>query len=454
MAGKLPLCVKLGYGMGQFSEGVAYNFFYFFYTYFLVTVAGIGPGTAGILSAFAVVWDAITDPLCGFLSDRSRSPLGRRRSFIGKAAVPLGLSIALLYWKPPLEGDGLILYFLIVNILFWVFFTACDVPWIILGNEISDDFDEKTHLRSIATGLLYLGQMVSAGLALPAISLFSGWLGGQAQGWALWGLVAGIVTALGFFSAFAATRGRDEPLCTPRDSERFHPGHVVASVRDCLQVKGFPSLFLLGVFATTCTGIFTSGSIFLMTVTYGFSEGQASVFNIATALLAAVLTQLLGWCARKTDKRGVLSAVFLVAGVGLMAIWALPDSVYTFILAAVIYSFADAGFWTLIFAALGDVTELDEYANGLGREGTVSSIVALSTKVGCALGMGLLGVGLELIHYSEPALVVAPQVAAGIRTIFYLPIAGFYLLCLLCTRLYPYSRALYNEIKGRYIGKK
>lgn len=67
----LPVCVKLGYGMGQFSEGIAYNFYYYFYTFFLIQVAELSPAAAGIISGLSVLWDAISDPIIGYLSDRS-----------------------------------------------------------------------------------------------------------------------------------------------------------------------------------------------------------------------------------------------------------------------------------------------------------------------------------------------------------------------------------------------
>ena len=93
----LSIGTKLGYGVGSIGEGLAYNAFYLYFIYFLTDYVGIDPVVAGSISLFAVIWDAVTDPLIGYFSDRIQSPNGKRRSFMLKGFIPLGAVIFLLF---------------------------------------------------------------------------------------------------------------------------------------------------------------------------------------------------------------------------------------------------------------------------------------------------------------------------------------------------------------------
>lgn len=80
MAGKkVPMPVKIGYGIGTAGDSVPYNLFFTYFLFFLTDVAGVNPAVAGIISFIAVMWDAVTDPAVGFLSDNTKNPNGRRR---------------------------------------------------------------------------------------------------------------------------------------------------------------------------------------------------------------------------------------------------------------------------------------------------------------------------------------------------------------------------------------
>lgn len=452
----LPVCVKLGYGMGQFSEGIAYNFYYYFYTFFLIQVAELSPAAAGIISGLSVLWDAISDPIIGYLSDRSLSPLGRRRSFIGKAAVPLGVIVSVLYIKPPLSGAALVGWICLVNFIFWLFFTICDVPWLILGNELTDKFDEKTKLRTISTVLLFLGQTAATGLALPVISFFSVQLDSEWKGWAAWGIIIGLITTMGFYISFRVTKGRDTilsksatPAQVPSQFSFYNRvKKLVSTVKELCLVKGFLSLFLLGILATAAVGVFASGSVFVLTDTYGADESHVALCNILSSLWAILITQLLGKLAIQTDKKAVLAIVFSVVASGLFLIWILPDNIWTFYLSVALFFIGDAGFWTLMFSMAGDTTELDEYQHKKKREGLITSFLCFSTKAGCAVGMWLFGTGLNFIGYSSESVSINVSLASNIRTVFFLPIIVCYVGCFLLACKYPYSRKEYEGTKA------
>lgn len=145
---KLSTGTKIGYGVGQLGSGLAYNLYYYYFIYFMTTIAGVNAAVAGTISLFAVIWDAVTDPLIGIFSDSLKIKTGTRRRLMMRASVPLGITVFLLFTSFNFATDGVkIFYYAILNIFFWMFFTMCDIPHITLGQELTEDYDEKSSIR-------------------------------------------------------------------------------------------------------------------------------------------------------------------------------------------------------------------------------------------------------------------------------------------------------------------
>lgn len=444
---QLPFKVKIGYSLGQFGEGTAYSIFYYFYTYFLVSVVGISPGIAGTLSGLAIIWDAVTDPMCGIISDRSKSKIGRRRNFIFKASIPLAISIILLFLKPNLSGTSLIVYIIVTNIMFWIFFTFCDIPWLALGNELTNNYDEKTKIRSLSTISMAIGTLIASGLTLPVVNKLTYVLNSEKYAWAIWGTIIGVLSAIGFLVSAISTKGRDTQIIESDTNKKDKFSRYKFLVSRKNSVLGYFPLLLLTIFATTASGIWCSGSIFLMKISYGLSETQASIFNVVGQGINFILIPVLGFMAQKFDKRNVMIFGFLLNGVVSIVIAFFSGNNYLLLLSIIVYFIADTSFWTLVFAALGDVTECDYIKSGVDRCGTLTSFVSVGTKFGYAIGMYLLGIGLDLIHYTND-LTVYSNLSSKVRYITYIPIGIFHILCFVCMVVYPLSRRKYNDIKN------
>ena len=125
----------------------------------------IAPAAMGAIFAAARVWDAISDPLAGYLSDRTRSRLGRRRSWLVYSVVPLAITYVML-WSPPsvLEGVWLVAWVFAAMLLWETASTAFYIPYSALGIELSNDYHERTRLFAWRQMLTTLGYGVSLGL--------------------------------------------------------------------------------------------------------------------------------------------------------------------------------------------------------------------------------------------------------------------------------------------------
>ena len=138
---------RWAYGCGGAGYGVLYNAHFFVLIYYS-QVLGLDAGLAGLAVGIALVVDAITDPLIGYLSDSTRSRWGRRHPWLYASILPLGASFYLL-WHPPgfVAGDTLLFAWLMVcNVLLRAALTMFLVPAYAIVAELTADYDERTRL--------------------------------------------------------------------------------------------------------------------------------------------------------------------------------------------------------------------------------------------------------------------------------------------------------------------
>ena len=116
MSEKLSFITKFYYGFGSMAYGIKDNAFSYFLLFVYVQVFGLAPDLAGLAIFIMLIFDAISDPLIGYFSDRTRSRWGRRHPFMYFSAIPVGLSFFLL-WDPPsnLSQNELFFYLLFLG---------------------------------------------------------------------------------------------------------------------------------------------------------------------------------------------------------------------------------------------------------------------------------------------------------------------------------------------------
>jgi GPH family glycoside/pentoside/hexuronide:cation symporter len=128
----------LAYGLPAFALAGPFNFIQFYFLNFATDVLLLAPAAVGTLIAAARAWDAISDPLAGYLSDGTRTRWGRRRPWMFVAAPALALAFAAL-WSPParLSEQALWLWIGAALLLFTTASTAWSIPHYALGAELS-----------------------------------------------------------------------------------------------------------------------------------------------------------------------------------------------------------------------------------------------------------------------------------------------------------------------------
>ena len=149
-AGKTRLSTKLFYGFGAVAFGVKQNGFAFFLLMYYNQVLGLPEKWVGLAIMVALLFDAISDPIVGSLSDRLHSRWGRRHPFMYLSFLPIGVSYFFL-WNPPagLTHEQLFVHLVVLAILVRLFITFFEIPNTSLISELTEDYDDRTSMMGI-----------------------------------------------------------------------------------------------------------------------------------------------------------------------------------------------------------------------------------------------------------------------------------------------------------------
>ena len=189
-SGKVKNRTKFFYAMGEFPGGYLTTLISFFFLIYMTDFVGISPGWAGAILFIGFVFDGITDPIAGYLSDRCTNKFGRRRIFMLITAVPLGLTFLLLFTMPSLARllpqAAKIVIVLAVYMVYIVMYTLYTTPYFAIINDITDNYDERTSMMSWRMSLSILAILIAVIIpdffGLSDVQTFStsgfAWVGG------------------------------------------------------------------------------------------------------------------------------------------------------------------------------------------------------------------------------------------------------------------------------------
>jgi GPH family glycoside/pentoside/hexuronide:cation symporter len=426
---RVPVVQKIAYGLGTFVDmwghwlypNIAFQVFAIF--------LAVKPGLVGIAIILNRLIDAVSDPFFGWLSDNTRTRLGRRRPYMLVGAVLAGLGLPLLVGVTPGWGSTTVLgwevsnyfWFMVVSSALYLPVVSCfNMPYVSLGNELTPDYHERTSVFSFKNavqkipevGLFFAGQFFTmavwvgaepANLGERLTQLFTttaAWapapdgarpnmlLGAQVfctiagAGLMFAGLTSALLVKERYFDKLVA--GRQEKISlreTLWETLRCGPFRIQVAMNLAYSL-GLSMVGTLGFAATlyyVCQGNLSEGNRwnFWMGVS-GMGFGLLGIPTFA-------------WIARRLGKRAAMTAVFCTGIAVFVATWWLytPQIRWLQVFASGLIAFTGAGFWTLLYSILADVVDYDELQTGKRREGAFSGCNAWITKVGMAIGAGV-----------------------------------------------------------------
>ena len=200
----------VAYGAPAAGAGYMYLLLSLYVMKFATDILLIAPAVMGAIYSLSRIWDAVSDPLVGYLSDRSQASMGRRRAWILASCVPIAAGFYMVFAPPAdLTGTGLMLWMGVAVIGFYSAMTLFYVPHLSLGAELSDDYHERSRMFGVRHAAYIIGSilsLISLQLLINAEYAPGGDVRAEAQFLALIAIV--IMTVL---VVFAVVRLRERP---------------------------------------------------------------------------------------------------------------------------------------------------------------------------------------------------------------------------------------------------
>ena len=165
---KVTLGTTIAYGMPGLGAGYMYLLMSLYVIKFSTDVLLIAPAVMGVIFSISRIWDAVSDPIAGYLSDRTTFKFGRRRTWMLISFIPISFGFLAVFSPPEsMQGQSLDLWMMIAILSFYSAITLLNVPHMALGAELSEDYHERTRLF----GVRHIGFTLGSILALVSMSL-------------------------------------------------------------------------------------------------------------------------------------------------------------------------------------------------------------------------------------------------------------------------------------------
>ena len=364
---------------------------------------GIDPIKVGIIAFAPRVFDALCDPLTGYLSDNTRSPWGRRRPYIFVGAIAAGFVFAGM-WQLPTNNQTVFFWsFLGVSILYFLSYTFFVTPLVAFGYEMTADYHERTRLHAFANTVGQIPWLVAPWFFafMASRQMFSS----KVEGARTLALVIGAAIAL--LGVIPAIFCREKAV--PRDrtqSEESKEQGVKSLIGELSSFfRGFATAFQNRPFLRLCLATFLIfngyqlGNFFTLYVlkyyVFAGNEGQAGDlygrFGTLTSTCSLVIIPFAGWLATQIGKHKTLVITVLLSLVGYTLKWFGYNPSYPnlLLISCPFISFGIGSLFTLTGSMIADVCDVDEQQNHSRREGLFAAIYWWMVKVGLALS-GLL----------------------------------------------------------------
>ncbi|MEZ5277629.1 MAG: MFS transporter [Opitutaceae bacterium] len=415
---------------------------------------GMNPVLIGIILATARLWDAVTDPLVGNISDNAETRWGRRRPFMIAGAILMGVSFAAMWWLPREADQSFYFgYFLFAILAFYTGLTLFGVPWNALGIEMAGSYEERTSLFGYV------------GVANKIVGFGGGWLypltqlavfQDVLQGARVVGCICGsiIIIACLIPALLLKEPPRGNTAAVIRDREPFHKAmKVVLSNRVLLRFSAACLVTMTSLSTVSSLGLYIN----IYHVFGGNKVAAATMMGIwGTTFNVIAMFSIPGvmWVAHRVGKhRTMMIALGMVSfSAVLKFVLYTPTLPYLQLTTALLQAPGLAAYLVLVNSMTADIVDYDESLNGRRREGLISAANAWITKMGISLSFIFAGLVLSVTGFdANLGADQPPGTVLWMRLLFcIIPAVGTF-LGLILLRNYPLTKQCIEQIQVRLI---
>lgn len=464
------------FSMGEVTRSLAENGIGTFVMLYFTSALSLSPAYAGLALSLSVAWDAITDPVMGYISDNTKSKYGRRYPYIFIGGILL-LVLLYFYWHVPdvftQSQQSLFMYLVIVNIMFKTLFTVYLVPYGALAMDLVTDFDGRTKIQSMRQSINMLANFFGPGIAwfifFPKAEDVANVNHYEAMGtyFIIVGAIALAITLLYLRGKVESNRPQDlsEAERLELEANANNEKHGIKKIfRDYLTVIKNKYLIILFFFALA---IYVSSTLVANLQGYMYSyymmyDGLEKTITNGSTMLAGAAGSALGlYLAKKYSKKAAAACSVVIGSLAsfILLFLLLTDIVVPgTTMGTILFTLGNAGYWfgqimsvPIVFSMLSDVAEVSYINTGMHQEGTYMSVYTFLSKLSQSFGSFVTGITLTIVGFNVD---IVDQSADTLRnlSIATFGIAPFIMLLgVIIIMIYPLTHEKLNEYREKQV---
>jgi GPH family glycoside/pentoside/hexuronide:cation symporter len=435
----------IGYALGDTASNLFFKTFSIFLTYYYVDVWGIPNNALLWIMPVVGLIGAFTDPIMGLLADRTNTRWGKFRPYILYGAIPYGICGYLMFAGPELSETGKIVYAFITYALMLTCYSVINVPYSSLLGVVSP----SSRTRAVASSFRFMGAFAGGLLISLFVRPLVKYLGGsdEMRGFHWTMAIFAVASVIMFWMTFATTRERVTPPPQQKTNVREELGELV---------RNWPWVMLLiaSILSTAFIALQAGSTIFFFKYIVGadrtpiFLGLDRTTIFLSTGMLAQVVgTMVLGFMARRVDKKYAAAGLCAVTGLCFMTFYFVPRDRFDLLVTVNVIGFLCMGPTSaLTWALYGDVADYGEWKFGRRSTGLVFSASLFAIKTGNLVGGFLLPLFLASFGYVKNAE-QTPKALLGIALAFSLVPGFIALLKAAALLIYPLNQKRVSQIE-------
>ena len=457
---KVPMGQKIAFGFGMLANQMFPAILGIFMVV-LVEDLGFSGWMWSLVFLFPRIFDAITDPIMGFISDNTKSKWGRRRQYVLIGGILMGLAYIFMWQLSKADGvEYNFWYFFLWSLVFYLGLTIFSVPYVAMGYEMSDDFHERTNIMAIAQ---FIGQW-----AWVIAPLF--WIIMYDESWfpsadvavkelAIWVAIPCAICAMVPAIFIKSDSTLDE------DYEPLNSANIGNSLMKIFE--SFVAAFKIKEFRKLCGATFlifnafnTVAALTFFVIVYKLFNGDAGASGIWVSMFGClgalgttfIVIPAVAWMSKKLGKKKAFMLSQSISLVGYIMLYFLfiPGKPWMYIIALPFFSFGIGSLFTIMMSMTADVIDIDEMNTGKRREGIFGAIYWWMVKVGYGIAGALSGVIITVVGFNSDLATTDQQAAVdGLHAFFcFFPMVGT-ILAMLIMRNYSITEERALEIRSQ-----
>ncbi len=430
---------KIAYGLGDTASNIIFQTVMMFLLLFYTDVVGLSPTVVGTMFLAVRLIDAITDPLMGAITDRTKSRWGQFRPYLLWLALPFALISILAFTTPNLTGSNKVIYAFSTYTLLMIAYTAINIPYCALGAVLTDDTKERVSVQSYRFVFGMLGGVIVASATMPMVQ----WLGqgDNAKGYQLTMVAMSTLGLVLFLLCFIGTKERVNHANDENIS--FKQSFKSLWKNDQCRILCLSGLFLL------------TGQVLKLTLAVYYVKYFLGREDLITAFLTAgVVASMIGCAfAQPLAKRVCKIKAYIVLQLIAACLCAASFFIKSDQLALAFAAFIAWKFFLdmatpLLWAKMADTIDYGHQKTGVRVTGLVYSSIIFFIKMGIALGGAFAGWLLSYYGY-QPGIEQSQETKQGLLLSFsLLPAIGSLIVAWLM-RSYTLNEKQVLEIQSK-----